>query len=45
MGETVVSAWPHLPPGQVVKTNQFSVTKHQKISRAQHGDTGLPGEG
>lgn len=28
---------------QVLKTNQFSVTKHKKVSRAQHGDSGLPG--
>jgi hypothetical protein len=29
--------------GSVLKTNQFSVTKHKKVSRAQHGDSGLPG--
>ena len=29
---------------QVLKTNQFSVTKHQKVTRAKHGDGGLPGE-
>ena len=29
---------------QVVKTNQFSVTKHKRIARAVMGETGLPGK-
>ena len=28
---------------QVVKTNQFSVTRHKKTAQAQAGDSGLPG--
>lgn len=28
---------------QIVKTNQFSVTKHKKVARAVAGESGLPG--
>ena len=35
--------WLSCDSAQVLQTNQFSVTKHKKISRAQHGDSGLPG--
>ena len=28
---------------QTLKTNQFSVTKHKKVAKAVHGETGLPG--
>ena len=29
--------------GQVVKTNQFSVTRHEKVANGLIGDQGLPG--
>ncbi|CAB1354305.1 unnamed protein product [Coregonus sp. 'balchen'] len=29
--------------GEVVKTNQFSVTRHEKVANGLIGDQGLPG--
>jgi len=28
---------------QVVRTNQFSVTRHKRLAKAMSGETGLPG--
>lgn len=42
-GAGLQEAFCRLSVPQVVKTNQFSVTRHEKVANGLIGDQGLPG--